>query len=75
MVLEPKLQDAQAKYDLLDDLFQVEEKGEGEEEEGGIVWEGEDEALQEKEDAEKRHMDLLEKLRGQKNILNDELSK
>ena len=66
MALEPKLQDAQAKYDLLNDLGQ---------EEGGVTWEGEDESLKEKEDAEKRHRDLLDKLRQQKEVLNDELSK
>lgn len=67
MALEPKLQDAQAKYDLLNDLGQ---------EEGGVPWEeGTDEALQEKEDAERRHRELLEKLRQQRELLNDELSK
>ena len=67
MALEPKLQDAQAKYDLLNDLCQVDE--------GGVSWEGEDEALQDKEEAERRHRELLDKLRQQRKILNDELSK
>lgn len=66
MALEPKLQDAQAKYDLLNDLGQ-----EGE----GVLWEGEDDALQAKEEAERRRQDLLEKLRNQKEALNDELAK
>lgn len=67
MALEPKLQDAQAKYDLLHDL--------GQEEDGGVPWEGEDEALQDRQEAERRHRELLEKLRKQKEVLNDELSK
>lgn len=65
LALEPKLQDAQAKYDLLADLDQEE----------GVAWEGEDEAGAEKEAAEKRHSDLLKKLRKQKEVLDDELSK
>ena len=67
MALEPKLQDTQAKYDLLADLCQ--------EEEGGVPWEGEDEALVEKEDAENRHKALLDRLRKQREILNEELSR
>ena len=66
LALEPKLQDAQAKYELLSDLCQEDE---------GVAWDGEDEALAEKEDAEKRHQYLLEKLRKQKEVLSDELSK
>ena len=67
MALEPKLQDAQAKYDLLNDLGHLEDEG--------VAWEGEDEALQDKEDAERRYQYLLEKLRSQKEVLNDELSR
>ena len=70
MALEPKLQDTQAKYDLLTDLGQDEEGGEGD-----VAWEGDDEAKTETEDAERRHTDLLKKLRGQKDALTDELSK
>ena len=70
MALEPKLQDTQAKHDLLTDLGQ-DESGE----EGGVAWEGDDEAKTETEDAEKRHADLLKKLRSQKDTLADQLSK
>ena len=65
--MEPKLQDLQAKYDILDDLGQMEKDD--------VVWEGEDEALQEKEEVEQRHRDLLEKLQLKKDILSNELSK
>ncbi len=68
MALEPRLQDAEAKYELLADLCQ---EAEGD----GVQWEGEDEAREGKEDAERRHKALLDKLRSQREILNDELSK
>ena len=67
MALEPKLQEAQAKYDLLNALSDTESDG--------IMWEGEDEALKEKEEAEQRHHDLLLELRQKKDALRDELSK
>ena len=66
MALEPKLHAVKASYDLLIDLSQAD---------GGSVWEGEDEALRDKEEAEKRYQDLLDKLREKKELLNAELSK
>lgn len=67
MVLEPKLHEAEASYDLLIDLNQSED--------GESIWEGEDEALHAKEEAGKRYQDLLDKLHNKKELLNAELSK
>ena len=67
MALEPRLHEVKANYDLLIDL--------GQSESGPAVWEGEDEPLQAKEDAEKRYQDLLDKLHTKKELLNAELSK
>ena len=67
MALEPKLHEVKASYDLLIDLSLSED--------GGSVWEGEDEPLKDKEDAEKRYQDLLDKLHSKKELLNAELSK
>ena len=67
MALEPKLHEVKASYDLLVDLSQAED--------GVSVWEGEDEALHSKEEAEKRYQELLDKLRDKKELLNAELSK
>ena len=66
MALEPKLHEVKASYDLLIDLRDGESAWEGE---------GEDEALKGKEEAEKRHQDLLNKLHTKKELLNAELSK
>ena len=66
MALEPKLHEVKASYNLLVDLSQAD---------GGSVWEGEDEALHDKEEAEKRYQDLLDKLREKKELLHAELSK
>ena len=66
MALEPKLHEVKASYDLLIDLR-----------DGESAWEreGEDEALKGKEEAERRHQDLLNKLHTKKELLNAELSK
>ena len=66
MALEPKLHEVKANYDLLIDLR-----------DGESVWEGEgeDEALKEKEEAEKRYQDLLNRLHSKKEHLTAELSK
>lgn len=66
MALEPKLHEVKASYDLLIDLR-----------DGESAWEeeGEDEALKRKEEAERRHQDLLNKLHTKKELLNAELSK
>ena len=61
--MEPQLQTLSSAYDLLVDL-----------DEGREVWEGEDEALKGKEEAERRHQELLDRLRGQRESLNADLS-
>ncbi len=63
MALEPQLQTIDSQYDLLKDLDEV-----------GGVWEGEDEARIRKEGAESQHRALLDRLRGQREGLNAELS-
>ena len=63
LALEPQLQTVSSAYDLLVDL-----------DEGRDVWEGEDDALRGKEEAERRHRELLERLRGQRESLNADLS-
>ena len=67
MALEPKLQEARSAYDLLSDL--------GQSEDGGSGWEGEDEALRAKEEAEKKYQDVLDRLQGQKDVLHAEFTK
>ena len=67
MALEPKLHEVKASYDHLIDLSQSED--------GESVWEGEDEALNGKEAAERRYQDLLDKLHTKKELLSAELSK
>ena len=67
--VEPKLHELQAKYELLNDL------GQSEEDEESSLWEGEDEALQDKDKTEHRYKDLLDKLQQQKEVLRDELTK
>ncbi len=62
LALEPQLQTLVSQYDLLADL-----------DEGGGVWEGEDEAGLQKEKAESRHKALLNKLREQRESFNAEL--
>lgn len=61
--LEPQLQTLVSQYDLLVDL-----------DEGRGVWEGENEALDRKEGVERRHRELLDRLREQRENLNAELS-
>ncbi len=63
IALEPCLQDLQSAYSLWTDM------AEGEEEVGV-----EDDALEEKGEAEKRYQHLLEKLRGHREALEAELS-
>lgn len=67
MALEPKLQEARSAYDLMSDL--------GQSEDGESLWEGEDEALKAKEEAEKKYQDLVDRLQGQKEVLNAEFTK
>ena len=66
MALEPKLHEVKASYNLLIDLSQSED--------GESLWEGEEEALNGKEAAERRYQDL-DKLHTKKELLSAELSK
>ena len=70
MGVEPKLNELQAKYDLLIDLGDTDS-----EDDDGTLWEGEDEALQDKERTEQVYHDLLDKLKQEKDVLRDELTK
>jgi len=72
MSLEPKLQELQANYDLLNDLGQ---EGGAEDSDTGSLWEGEDEPLLDKDRTGQRYSDLLSKLQHDKEDLRDELTK
>ena len=69
LALDPKLQAVQSAYNTWAEL----EKDEGEGVEG--VEGEEDDALREKEEAEKQYEALLDRIREQKGLLDSELSK
>ena len=70
LALDPKLQAVQSAYTTWAELGK--DEGEGVEGEEG---EGEDDALREKEEAEKQYEALLDRIREQKGLLDSELSK
>ena len=69
LALDPKLQAVQSAYTTWAELGK--DEGEGE----GVEGEGEDDALREKEEAEKQYETLLDRIREQKGLLDSELSK
>ena len=71
LALDPKLQAVQSAYNTWTELGKDEGEGEGE----GVEGEGEDDALREKEEAEKQYEALLDRIREQKGLLDSELSK
>lgn len=68
LALDPKLQAVQSAYNTWAELGKDEGEGEGVEGE-------EDDALREKEEAEKQYEALLDRIREQKGLLDSELSK
>ena len=68
LALDPKLQAVQSTYTTWAELGKDEGEGEGVEGEG-------DDALREKDEAEKQYEALLDRIREQKGLLDSELSK